>query len=882
MSSKGKKRKSEKYKSCCINVKVFVFLILFVSNLWPLESGVVRLRGALSSDPDEKLYLSAARSFHGGHWSTSAIWMKELIDRYPNSSRRPKAALLLGQSYYKQKQYRQAYAVLSNNRLLAGNLADQYVYWMAESRLAHSSLDAADQIFGELLREFPDSSRRLESTISSAFIAAQREDWTRVILLLRPANGIFQTQLGGGAEGDLLQEGCLLLSGAFLEQKDQVSAKLLLDMLPRAMTVNRAQRKELLNIRVSMASGNFSETMGKLNQLQKGDTEWLIQIARLKVALLVKQKKWLTAAQVYVSLASEDIDPVASEGIYLKSAFLFIQGGDHVSAERALKSILNYPELNKSHPVVNCILGEMALLESDKVQDALKYFEAMKGNSVDQEIEARMLWGMGRCNHLLGDMSSASDFLYRAIDISKNNDLRAGILYSEGLLKVSEGDWVGAAEDFDRAISSKSIEHPLVLNDAARYMQIKVVLEATGLAEAEPILERLRSTTSPLLNNALLMMIQGAVRRGQMDDANKFLVEFRQREPGKNLLAAAELEHIRIQVSKERWTESVALYDKWLRDHRDNQLAAKVKLDRAWALNRSGQSQIAESAYKDIASSSDVSTEAFTAKIWLADKAFNTVTNRIYAERLYQEVAGATNSPPQLRQRAQMMSGRAAVARQGYDDARKSFSSLLDDRSTTESVRAKAVFALGDLTLIDIGASTEDSLARLTQSTNAFYSVIQIAPTNNLAARAWGKIGDGCLLISKAHPSFLLHAKKAYQNSLSVTAENDVYTSSQAHMGLAYTIERLAVGNGSEKELFNESLGHFLAVFYGQHLDASQKHNPYWRGQSRLAALRILEQLKSYEQALKICEELEHLFPGMKPGLRARKGRLEKLRLKQP
>ena len=101
-------------------------------------------------------------------------------------------------------------------------------------------------------------------------------------------------------------------------------------------------------------------------------------------------------------------------------------------------------------------------------------------------------------------------------------------------------------------------------------------------------------------------------------------------------------------------------------------------------------------------------------------------------------------------------------------------------------------------------------------------------------------------------------------------------------MGLAYTIERLAVGKGSENELFSESLGHFLAVFYGQHLDAGQKHDPYWRGQSGLAALRMLEQLKSYEQALKICEELEHLFPGMKPGLGARKVRLERLRLNQP
>ena len=862
-------------------MKAIVVLFLLVSNLWSLGGGVVSLRGAPVSSPDERLYLSAARSFQGGHWATTGIWLKELIARYPNSPRRPKAALLLGQSYYKQKQYKQAYAVLSNNRLVAGSLAEQYVYWMAECRFRQGSLEAADQIFGELLREFPDSSRRLEAIISSAFIAAQREDWPRVVSLLRPANGVFQARLGAGAEGDLLQEGCLLLSGALLKQKDPRSAKLLLDVLPRAMTKGRARRKELLSLRVIMESGNFSEAMQKLNELQDGDAEWLMQVVRLKAALLVKQKEWLPAAQAYMSLSTENLSPAARKEMYFNAALYSVQGRDRESAKRLLKSIFNHPELKKSFALVNCVLGEMTLEEGGNFQTALKYFERADSNSADKEVQARLLWGIGRCHHFLGDRASASDYHYRALNVSNDNVVRAGIFYSQGLLRMSAGDWDRAAKDFDGALKLEIAEPPLRFSDAASYMQIKALLKAAEPDDAKVVLGRFRSKTGPLYSNALLLMAQESVTRGRLDEAGNFLVELRQQEPGKGLVAAAELEHIRMQVSREKWTESLALYDKWIKEYPDSELLTKVKLDRAWALNRSGQVQAAESAYREIASFRNVSSEVFASKIWLADKAFNTVTNRIYAERLYQEVAGATNSPVQLRQRAQMMAGRAAVARQGYDDARKSFAALLENPSTAEDIRTQAIFALGDLTLIDIGSSAEEALSRLIQSTNAFYSVVQIAPTNKLASKAWGKIGDGCLLISKDHPNYLLHAKKAYEKSLSIPVENDVSTSSQARMGLAYTVDRMAVGKSAEKELYGESLDLFLAVFYGRHLGSGQKHDPYWRGQSGLAALRMLEKLKRYDQARNLCEELELIFPGMKMALKVRKERIKQLQEKQ-
>ena len=82
------------------------------------------------SATDERLYVAAVRSFQGGHWGTSARWLKEYIQRHSNSPRRPRAVLLLGQSHFQQSAFKEGYAVLSNGRLAAGPLADEFLFWM--------------------------------------------------------------------------------------------------------------------------------------------------------------------------------------------------------------------------------------------------------------------------------------------------------------------------------------------------------------------------------------------------------------------------------------------------------------------------------------------------------------------------------------------------------------------------------------------------------------------------------------------------------------------------------------------------------------------------------------------------------------------------------
>ena len=270
-----------------MNIRLLSIYAVVTGKLLAGVDGSVKIHGIPATKPDEKLYLAAARSFQGGHWATSARWFDELISRFPDSSRRTKATLLLGQALFQQENYREAYGFLSNNRLAAGELSDEYLYWMAECRLGQGNLDAANQVFAELLRSFPKSARVLEATVASAFVAAEREDWIRVVTLLRPAEGVFQVQAGNGFEEDVLQEGGLLLAEALLEQKNPTSARLLLDKFPRALKRSRGWRRDLLRIRIAEAMGQPKEAFEEASKLRDatnntGEDLWFVQVVQLQ------------------------------------------------------------------------------------------------------------------------------------------------------------------------------------------------------------------------------------------------------------------------------------------------------------------------------------------------------------------------------------------------------------------------------------------------------------------------------------------------------------------------------------------------------------------------------------------------------------------------
>jgi hypothetical protein len=112
---------------------------------------------------------------------------------------------------------------------------------------------------------------------------------------------------------------------------------------------------------------------------------------------------------------------------------------------------------------------------------------------------------------------------------------------------------------------------------------------------------------------------------------------------------------------------------------------------------------------------------------------------------------------------------------------------------------------------------------------------------------------------------------------LAIAGPVPVNVRTQAHIGLAYVLERHAGGQG-RSDVLERAVDELLKVFNGFYLREDEKADPYWRGQSGLIALRLLERLGNYDAACKICIEMEQDFPGMKTGLKIRRERLQRLK----
>jgi len=832
-----------------------------------------------STAPDEWTYLAAARSFHGGHWATSVRWLGELVERFPNSPRRSQAISLMAQAHYQMGAFREAYGVLSNNRLAAGDLADEYLYWMAECRVGQGNLEAADQIYAELLREHPESPRALEASIGMGFVSAQNEDWNRIISLLLPTESIFQKAGGEGFATTELQEGGLLLAEALLEQRDAEAAMVWVKRLPRVMAPERNWRRQLLQARIEMESGQSTAAFATLAALKRELSERKAaphlhaRVDRVHATLLQVDGQWEQAAKIYRQTAADkQRTPAMRIQSVLNAVRLYQHAGKLGLAGEILRGVVADSSMKGLHATSYCLQGELELASGGDAAVAQELFYRAISISFSDSLSARAQFGVGRCLMASGDPSGAHEAFFKVLEYGGTSNWVARVRYTDALSLLADGK----LEEAGRALIQIGAGVQPELRDAARFLQLKSAAAQNDAPQTRILLEQARSVNSSLLSYSLLAAAQMQAAQDNGNEASQLLIEFRQQNPGAQLLAAAELENIRLTAAEGRWTETVALYNKWLGDYPNNALARAVKLDRAWALAQSGQMLNARAAYREIAKGKPPGRETYAAQMWLADQAFHSKTNRLEAERGYLEIAGATNSPPQLRQRALFMAGRAAMVRQGFEDARKIFQDLLNDKSLKMSGRIEATFALGDLTLTELGSGGEGTLGRLTQATNAFHEIILESPANAVAARAWGRIGDGCLLISRDQPGYLSHAEDAYRKSLALAEAAPVEVQSQSHLGLAYTLERSAAGVDAEARL-NSAADHAMAVFYGRHLEAGEKVSAYWQTQSGFVAIRILERLKRYREAIGLCDELARLYPGLKNGLSARRKRFGEL-----
>ncbi len=830
-------------------------------------TGDVRLRTSPPETPSGRAYAAAVRGFQAGHWATAARWLDEFVAQYPESPQRATAVLLRAQAFYQMGEFTKAAAELSKGEDAAGDLADGYLYWKAECRLQLNQFDAAAAHLREFLQQHPESNYSLAASVAMATVSARKNDWANVVQLLRPTEGKFQLLAKTRPHSNWAQEGQLLLAQALYEQQDWKTAAEELRRLPPTSNLHREWRRLFLSAKLENQAGNFKTALATTLDIESlarkmGQTNQLAQVYRFRAGIHEAANDVPAALREYSRLQSSSMPAVHRHEGFLRAARF------HLRQDRFGEAINALDELGKLNSATNfvgtldCLAGELELLQHRQAGGAhlararARFSRAAR--STDVFIQGRAQWGEGWCLLAEGKQESARDAWSRSIELLGNSPIAPWPKLQLAQTQARLGQHTAVREGLPETL-------PEPLRDIAQFIALQSALALGDFPAIDPLLAQLRPRNNELADQGLLSLAQAKLDSGQAPEARLILARLQQESPDSSLKPEAELEAIRGLIVKADWDAADKAYQIWLAKHKTHPLHARVMFDHAWAQSMSGQSTNVVAAFEAVIQSHPKTKQAHLANMWLADDAFNSGTNHLAAEKIYKSISSQTDAPAALRRRATLMAGRAAVARQGFGEARKEFTRLINDGDTPAQMKLDAHFALGDLTMLELGEEG------LNAATNSFFNVVQAGPTNAVAARAWGRIGDSCLSVSSKFPGRRADALMAYGKAIAVTGSVPAAVRTQARVGLAKVLEQQARGSADREKLLNEAVNHLLTVVYGKHLQPGQTADAHWRAQSGLMAMDLLSQLENPMGALEICNLLIKEYPSMQKGLGVRK-----------
>jgi len=237
------------------------------------------------------------------------------------------------------------------------------------------------------------------------------------------------------------------------------------------------------------------------------------------------------------------------------------------------------------------------------------------------------------------------------------------------------------------------------------------------------------------------------------------------------------------------------------------------------------------------------------------------------AEKNYQLLYKSTNWPPsRITYEAQLLAGRAAMARLSWEDADDYFTQLYNDTNCPYlDLRVQALFGYGDYW---ISRDSTNKVADYDQAIGAFNGILSRHPTNRLAVLALGKIASCYLQRALASQDYELSRTNFLQVIAATNA--DVTARSIATVGLAVVLEKqaaLARTPAEQLALRKQALDHYLDVFYRKVVREGEAPDEFWTRKAGLDAAALAETLQEWESAIQLYQQLMEMVPALRPRL---------------
>jgi TolA-binding protein len=857
---------------------------------WTLATG----SAFAAATTERRAFDAAAKSFGAGFFQRAEEEFGYFAQTFTNSPRLAQALLLQAEARMELTNYAGAVSILASNLANAGPLADQYQFWLAEAAFRRGEFQQAAGQFGDFLTQFPASSRCLEAAVRRAEALARLGEWGQVSGVLGDAGGVFQRSAQSNVAADIISRGWLLLSEAYLALGRFTDATAALHPLAsRPLTPRARWEKQHLECRILAAEGRPEEALqgaGDLLSLSTNVPEPAIQADSIlfKAGLLERLGRFDEAIAAYSLGFARRFPGDRQRHSLLKATEICLARNKSAEAAELLRNYLaQYPDAPAAD-LAWLTLGELCLRElqagpgnvgsglwatnptgqTNCLEQALSAFGTLLKKFPNSPLAGKAQLDLAWCFWLAGkipDCETASQTAVLALPPSTD---QARAFFKLADAQFQQGKYAAATSNY-LAVTESFKALPEVrtnLLEPALYQVARAGLASSNWVAATNALAQMLAccSTGPFADKTVMIIGQELSRLGDAAGARGLFMNFATNVPSATLLPEIRLAVAGTYEQEQQWDQAILDYAQWLDAYTNHPACPRAEFSLAWAELQSGAETNALSRLTNFLARYPTNEFTPLAQWQLADYYFCR-GNFVDAERNYQLLFLNTNLPPsELTYQARMMAGRAAVARQGWEDARAYFTNLWEQTYCPMDLRIQALFAYGDYWM---SRDSTNKLADYGEAISVFSKIVESYPSNRLAVLALGEKANAVLQWAQFSQDYE-PATNAFRQVLDFPGA-DVTARSIAKVGLALVIEKQAQSRaGADRDaLLAAALNFYLDVLYGKDLREGETQDVFWTRKAGLEAGRLAETLRLWPQALQVYGQLQALLPSLRTKL---------------
>jgi outer membrane protein assembly factor BamD (BamD/ComL family) len=852
-----------------------------------------------ASPEEDEAFNAASRGFQGGNYQWAEREFAAFAQRFPGSTRLGEALMLQVQCRFELKQFDGVIA-LAAARVDDPVLGDRFRYWLAQARLQKGEFEAAAREFGQLMERHPGTTRALEGSYGRAFAYHKLGRLERVVELLLPAEGAFRRSAKNTPGSTLVADGLLLLADALIGLNRAGDA---LQVLGEAEPLTPAgeaawRRAQLLGRGRLVLDQADAARQAALRAVElaaaAGNTNWLAESQLLLGRALERVSDLAGAIAAYEKNLAETFPAVHRREALLRIIELQLNAGRSEETVARLEQFIQQHPQDGIRDLAHLTIGELRLREyylywsraqtnnPASLPPSATNLLAQAQTNLDLVISGfatgphygKALLARGWCHWGAGRLAeSGADFAAAVTNLPPSRDqFTARFKWADAQFRL--GDARAALTNYQQvaALAPKQASHDANLHSQALYQVVQAATAAGDVAAGEGALDQLlaNSTYGLYAQPALLLVGEAAMGAGQSAEARRILARFNEVFPGSPRAADAALAVARTHAQERDWPGAVRAYDGWLARHTNHPAQPQAAFALGWVHDLAGQAPDALTVFTNFLAQFPTNALAPLAQNWVADHYFSLGLEDgqffVKAEEGYLNIFQNTNwAGNELAWPARLAAARAAVARQGYGEARGYLTNLINDARAPTNLVAQAFFALGDVLMNDPDLPAAE---RWVRAIGAFATVRDRFSALPIRPLAVGRIGQCYLQLAADDPANYIKAAEAFQEVVDSPAA-DVSARSNAKVGLAEVLKHQArtAPSAERAKLLEAAVGHCLDVFYqdapfpGGFLRQGEKPDRFWVYQAGLTAARLCEELGQADRAKKTFERLRDLYP---------------------